>query len=319
MLKFFVIALLSTQVLGQQEVKDAPKNSDGTTTVDLKTKFTPSDLKLFSGHALNLLRSKCPKINSNDVFQFQKYIGKYIAKNNPVPSNTEEFRSVLNSISTCSLAVKSQEAPGKASSSSEEDVTQLRGGSMVFTTKNTKPPTAAPKAPSTEKTTETVTNSPTQPMLTEWVQSMFNTVNNFFRRLFGIGHTYRTRRSAPEETKTETSTLPPPEPLSVSNVVRYILPGFLFGLGGENIVKIVEPKSEAEKRFDDFFNKVCMLYCDHCGTTGSPIQPQQFKEAVKELRNFFFNPILPAESKGVRTAVEHYLTPEFMKSVNECF
>ena len=65
--------------------------------------LTTGDLKVFSGHALNLLKSKCSKVDPKVIFQIQKYFAKQIAaKADPVRGDNAKFREVLKTITTCS-------------------------------------------------------------------------------------------------------------------------------------------------------------------------------------------------------------------------
>jgi hypothetical protein len=68
--------------------------------------LTKGDLKLFSGHALNLLKTKCPRLNPTTIFKLQKYFGKQLAKANPTPGDhNPEFRDVLKTITTCAREI----------------------------------------------------------------------------------------------------------------------------------------------------------------------------------------------------------------------
>jgi len=63
--------------------------------------LTSGELKLFAGHALNMIHAKCPAVDATKIFQAQKYIGKLIAKAGPVVGSSEAFKRVLQTVTDC--------------------------------------------------------------------------------------------------------------------------------------------------------------------------------------------------------------------------
>lgn len=63
--------------------------------------LTVRELKLFSGNAMNMIRAKCPKVDDQKIFKVQKYIGKLLAKREPLPGASKEFPSLLNTLTAC--------------------------------------------------------------------------------------------------------------------------------------------------------------------------------------------------------------------------
>jgi len=68
--------------------------------------LSPTELKLFAGHSLQLLKSKCPTVSPDKLSQLNKYISKLISKTNPVPKKSEQFTGLANSINTCAKEEK---------------------------------------------------------------------------------------------------------------------------------------------------------------------------------------------------------------------
>ncbi|CAL8110232.1 unnamed protein product [Orchesella dallaii] len=63
--------------------------------------LNPTELKLFAGHSLQLIKSKCPAVPHDTLAQLNKYISKLISKTNPVPNKSEQFAGLVTSITTC--------------------------------------------------------------------------------------------------------------------------------------------------------------------------------------------------------------------------
>lgn len=100
MIKIIFLAFLSTIVVaedGNDKLYSlhAPENMKGSLNL------TTGELKLFSGHAMNIIRSKCPSVDADKIFQVQKYMGKLIAKSDPVQGTSKNFKDLLQTMTTC--------------------------------------------------------------------------------------------------------------------------------------------------------------------------------------------------------------------------
>lgn len=50
---------------------------------------------------MNIIRSKCPNVDAQKIFQVQKYMGKLLAKKDPTPGKSKEFKTLLEAMTTC--------------------------------------------------------------------------------------------------------------------------------------------------------------------------------------------------------------------------
>jgi hypothetical protein len=50
---------------------------------------------------MNIVASKCPAVDSNKIQKVQKYIAKLIAKNDPIPGTSKDFKGLLETMTTC--------------------------------------------------------------------------------------------------------------------------------------------------------------------------------------------------------------------------
>ncbi|CAG7729213.1 unnamed protein product [Allacma fusca] len=65
--------------------------------------LSPAEVKIFAGHTLNLLRTKCHNVDSLKIHQIQRYISqRHSAKIDQAVGRRKDFNSVLGSIRTCS-------------------------------------------------------------------------------------------------------------------------------------------------------------------------------------------------------------------------
>lgn len=64
--------------------------------------LTLNELKLFSGHLLNLVKARCPGVPSNKVDNIGKFISKLIATENPKPGQGPVANELANTLNECS-------------------------------------------------------------------------------------------------------------------------------------------------------------------------------------------------------------------------
>jgi len=163
--------------------------------------LTSSDLKVFSGYALNLLKSKCSNIDQKLIFGLQKYFGEQLAKvdSKDVPGDIKKFRAVLKTITECLARPEHDKAVDMFwENSAEGDGLKTNNNVTVGTT------TTTIRSKSTHMTTPKLRSTTQGPKgeekkvgifsrIISWFSDIFDSVGNFFKRLFGVdSHTTTT-------------------------------------------------------------------------------------------------------------------------------
>ncbi|OXA50066.1 hypothetical protein Fcan01_14709 [Folsomia candida] len=297
----------------------------------LHTRFTPGslnlttgELKLFSGHAMNIIQSKCPNVDAKKIFQVQKYMGKLLAKNEPVPGTSKEFKLLLESMTVCAKEgviakpaepefdpsdmhfspfpffppfhrvrkVFVQRIPGEGTPPAGVDSGLLRHSTETPITKTGPLPGPTPPPPRMITTTIFVRPQDMKEGIKSsggffnWIHNLFARVKGFFKNPFGR----RAKRGLPDS-------LPPP--LIAEEIMASL-----------NLPQAKEGESNGKQSFGALIDQMCRIYCDSC-TVKKEIR--YFKMAAKQLLADLFE-----EDSGLEAAAKQYLDDDFLDSIKKC-
>jgi len=313
-------------------------------------KMKPGDLKRFSGHALTLLRTKCPNIKSSTIFELNRFIGKAIAeKDAPVSENDPTFLDVIESVTTCS------------SSATPLPKTEIFTGDVDLSKFIFFPTDLESVGKEIKTEVEDAEGNDDDELLPFPVVTMFQVDEDDEEPPIDLGRTIETNSPpAPAQAQPapaiKIQAYPPPrfpkdEPAVtirrhnsafvtwVNSVMRAVNDFFggIFGSrhrrssGDEPTVvstttTAAVPKgrmhgtliptqttTSGQAAFRTLFDEVCRIYCNKCA--GPSIHPFEFKMAAQKLLEHIFD-IIP--SQGIELAATHHLTSDFIKSVEEC-
>lgn len=305
--------------------------------------LTTGELKLFSGHALNLLKSKCPNVNHHTLFKLHKYIGKRIAATQPVPGKNEKLRTLLDKMMECSSKSIKQKVIG-----TDEKNARMGGGMIMVKfeadaikpTPTEKPaPAGAAVAPALpEGSNPTAIKKKWSEMTAEEKTLELSTMLNHFEPQRKVPTTEKSVK--PTEAPKSQPAPPKRNPIVgwLSNLMESVSSFFrgLFGFGGVRRARSTEFDSAEEdaspivltmwrataggeeetiggrQAFLTLVDDICRIYCDTCPGEN---QSQDFKAAAKELLQFLFS---DGDATGLDLAAKHYLNHEFLQSVQEC-
>lgn len=312
--------------------------------------MTTGELKLFSGHALNLLKSKCPNVNYHTIFKLHKYIGKRITKDDPVQGNNEKLRTLLDKMMECSSkVVQPSKIIIESDEAKSEDKVEIPAGSapaavvstLVVKIKNDVPQsTHKPVAPALPVGAQPVADKKKWSEMTheEKTRELAAMLNHFEpQKKTSTQKPADVTEVTPTTTTTATTTKPKRHPIVgwLSSVMQTVSEFFrsIFGFGTvrsrrqaqseapENSPYVLAvwsgPSSGEDKSvggrqaFLTLMDELCRLYCDTCPGDN---QSTDFKRGAKELLQYLF----AEDSTGLDLAAQHYLNHEFLQSVQEC-
>jgi len=314
--------------------------------------LTTGELKLYSGHALNLLKSKCPNVNQHTLFKLHKFIGKQITKTEPIQGDNPKLKTLLDAMMECS-------SKAVASSLNEDLKNKMVGADDVKAAR--KGPTGIvvvaefkTKVQSTASPATAVGAKPVEKK--KWAEMNAEEKTKEITDLFKHFEPQRKPIEGDEGGPHHIMDLPPPPPpptttekpkrnpivgwlSSVMETVSSFFRG-LFGFGSRGrrstdfmefedsqmesdspyLLTVWKPSEDKSAEVKPIPGRQAFLtlfdeICRiYCDTCQGETQTKDFKIAAREILQYLF-----AEGgSGLNLAAEHYLNHEFLQSLSEC-
>jgi len=309
--------------------------------------LTTGELKVFAGHAMNMLKSKCPAVDAGKIFKVQKYFGKLLAKKDLVQGNSKDFKPVLQSLITCAKDGASKPRPDPISTenfsfhpipsvfrlpffgrlfSKPKPAAGMEEGSMatstpaVVTNAESALSKSAPEPvkPEESESTQPASLQPHRVFTTtifvrpEDMQEGIRTSGgfaNWIRNLFTKVHGLFSDISPFSRKKRDVSLAP--EIVQKRAMDQTPMIDIMNAFPEIIPIKQDEVKvSKGKKAFGALVNQWCRIYCDKCN---GEKEIAKFKMAAKQLLTTLFE-----EDSGLDVAAKHYLDDGFLNSIDQC-
>jgi len=306
--------------------------------------LTTGELKVFAGHAMNMLKAKCPAVDAGKIFKVQKYFGKLLAKKDLVQGNSKDFKPVLKSLIGCAKEGVAKPSSGPISTENfsfhpiPSSVFRLPFFSRLFSKPKpaeeesvaTSTPTVVTNAesglsksapePVKAEESESTQPGPLQPHrvftttifvrpedMQEGIRSSGGFAN-WIRNLFTKVHSLFSDISPFSRRKREVVSI---EPETQETEVMDKTPMIDIMQAFPEIIPIKQEKvSKGKKAFGALVDQWCRVYCDKCNGEKDIIK---FKMAAKQLLTTLFE-----EDSGLDVAAKQYLDADFMNSLDQC-
>ncbi|CAG7837171.1 unnamed protein product [Allacma fusca] len=271
--------------------------------------LSPSDLKVFSGHALHMFRSKCPQVNGEKMFAFQKYLSKLLADGvedtQGKHSQSERFDALLQDLITCSKTVEHLPSSGEILKAKENPfIVFLEGLNPLVRNMEQKgkptratlvlletmakerkikenkqagdashPPTAAPEKHVPKKKTSN---------FTKWWRDTVAEIRSFFTQTLPKTLAGRKRRSTEE---------------------------FLVDVPSQFPTKPLPLPRQSGQGLQTFADQTCRIFCSKCSSHN---QMRTLQYSLRELLDYLM------QDKNAVLALESILDEEFLASMAKC-
>jgi hypothetical protein len=286
--------------------------------------LTTGELKLFSGHAMNMVRSKCPNVDAKKIFQVQKYLGKLLAKKDPKKEEgkSKEFQTLLETLTTCTnegvnqkSSVESVEFDGASHypgvfhhrlqkvfihppfDNTPPEVEGVDAGLIKDRDSSSEPPRVI-------STTIFIRPKDMQEGIRNsggffgWIRNIFSSVGGFFGNIFG-GHHVSKREVMPEMQEAQA----PVEVVPLNGDENTALAPY-------QVFTPTKDNRSGKQLFGLLIDNLCRVYCDAC--TGKK-EVRLFKLAAKKLLEDLFE-----DDSGIDAAAHMMLDADFLKSIAMC-
>jgi hypothetical protein len=257
--------------------------------------LTPTDLKLFSGHALHMLRSKCPAVTGEKLFQIQKYLSKALAdgveETGGVHSQNGRLEELMGKLKDCAKTVDHPPSPSASPGAYYQSLSEpFKFFDRIGANQPAEPINAEMSADAAAEEIAAKTPAPTirhkestGHKVAKWFSNIFESIASFFTHSLTQAFSGRKRRSVEDFGVDE-----PEQSPSMPAVLVVERPG---------------------QPIQNLVDEVCRIFCIKCASHN---QMSTLQMALRELLDFIL------KDDNMVLALSSLLDKELLASLSNC-